>query len=151
MLSRKMEVRQVSPGRFKFNLPKENSNKARLYIKDEIEKDDKEFLLETSKSSFEVEIGDLDFRPYFIIESKDSENILAERSLPIEGMHNFRDMGGYETYHGKKVKWGSLYRSDHFYNVTKSGLKYLEGLDLKTIIDYRSSGEIKKYPNKLTG
>lgn len=70
-----------------------------------------------------------------------------QRNIPISGMNNFRDMGGYPTYDGKTVKWGKLYRSDHIFNADEQGLEQLKSLGIHTIIDYRSENEIEKYPN----
>lgn len=78
-------------------------------------------------------------------------HMVRERTLPVDGMNNFRDMGGYETYDGRTVKWGMLYRSDHIYSATESGVSYLKTLGIRTIIDYRSADEISKYPNKSIG
>lgn len=97
---------------------------------------------------FTAEIPKLNYRPYFLIREKDREYIAAERTLPVGGMNNFRDMGGYETCDHRTVKWGMLYRSGHFHSTTDEGLVYLRGLGIRTIIDYRSSSEIEKYPNR---
>lgn len=70
-----------------------------------------------------------------------------QRNIPVSGMNNFRDMGGYPTADGKTVKWGRLYRSDHIYNADKKGLETLKTLNIHTIIDYRSGNEVVKYPN----
>ena len=97
---------------------------------------------------FEVSLPDLDYRPYFLIRERDREYITAERTLPVGGMNNFRDMGGYGTVDNRTVRWGKLYRSGHFHNTTKEGLTYLKNLGIHTIIDYRSKDEIGKYPNQ---
>lgn len=73
------------------------------------------------------------------------------RTLPIEGMNNFRDMGGYLTQDHRKVKWKRLYRSDHLYNATENGIAMLKPLNIQAVIDYRSPNEIAKYPNKVIG
>jgi protein-tyrosine phosphatase len=52
-------------------------------------------------------------RIYFIVEHAQNSWLFAERTLPISGMNNFRDMGGYTGAGGKRVKWGMLYRSNH--------------------------------------
>ena len=66
----------------------------------------------------------------------DKTFVAAERTLPIDGMNNFRDMGGYETEDGHSVKWGKLYRSDYIHNATAEGLDYLRTLGIHTIVDY---------------
>ncbi|OOF49663.1 protein-tyrosine-phosphatase [Rodentibacter genomosp. 1] len=73
------------------------------------------------------------------------------RTLSIEGMNNFRDMGGYLTRDHRKVKWQRLYRSDHLYNASENGIAMLKPLNIQAVIDYRSPNEIAKYPNKIIG
>lgn len=90
-------------------------------------------------------------RIYFIVEHAQSSWLFAERTLPISGLNNFRDMGGFTGAGGKRVKWGLLYRSNHLYNLTPQAQAYLEGLQVKTIIDYRSVNEIAKSPNDFIG
>lgn len=99
-------------------------------------------------SQLEARIPGLDYRPYFWVREKNREYITAERTLPVGGMNNFRDMGGYEAYGNKTVRWGMLYRSGHFHGTTDEGLAYLKKLGIHTIIDYRSQDEIEKYPNR---
>lgn len=102
----------------------------------------------TSAGEFEARIPDLDHRPYFLVREKDREYITAERTLPVGGMNNFRDMGGYQTLDNRTVRWGMLYRSGHFHSTTDEGLAYLRRLGIHTVIDYRSRDEIEKYPNR---
>ena len=48
-------------------------------------------------------------RHYFYLESEGGEGvILAERKLPVEGTPNLRDLGGYETEEGRRLRWGSI-------------------------------------------
>ena len=53
---------------------------------------------------------------------------VAERRLPLQGAFNFRDMGGYETTEGRKVKWGKLYRSEELAGLTEWDIAYLQSL-----------------------
>ncbi len=34
------------------------------------------------------------------------------RQLPMSGCFNFRDLGGYPTHDGQKVRWRRLFRAD---------------------------------------
>jgi len=70
------------------------------------------------------------------------------RKLPIEGAHNFRDLGGYKTNDNFSVRWGAIYRSDALHDLTDQDLEYLERLKLKAIIDFRSSNEISEEPDR---
>ena len=50
---------------------------------------------------------------YFTLKFENGETLLCGyRILPLQGMYNFRDMGGYPNKEGKRVKWGKLYRGD---------------------------------------
>ncbi|BDR55897.1 tyrosine-protein phosphatase [Xylocopilactobacillus apis] len=97
----------------------------------------------------EFEIPKLTKRPYFLIDDGSNSFIIAERTLLIDGLINFRDIGGYITKDGKSTKWGMMYRGDQIHNAEDSGIKYLQQLSIKTIIDYRSNDEVNKYPNRV--
>lgn len=90
-------------------------------------------------------------RIYFIVECAGKSWLFGERTLPLSGINNFRDLGGYTGAGGKRVKWGLLYRSNHLHNLTPQAQGYLEALGVKTIIDYRSANEIAKSPNDSIG
>lgn len=65
----------------------------------------------------------------------------AVRLLPLEGGRNFRDMGGYKTENGQTVKWGHIFRSGVMHELTEGDYRYLSGLGIRTICDYRSAAE----------
>lgn len=90
-------------------------------------------------------------RIYFILQSANKRILFAERTLPIEGLNNFRDFGGYFTTDGKQVKWGMLYRSNHLFNLNEQAINYISHLGIKSIIDYRNQNEINKFPNCHVG
>ena len=80
--------------------------------------------------------------------------------VPLEGLVNFRDLGGIKTTDGKTVKWGMLYRTanlggqtDHGADVptvigaaTPNDITYIQSLGLKTIIDLRTDEDRQEYP-----
>lgn len=91
-------------------------------------------------------------RIYLILESNHGESYLfGERTLPIPGLNNFRDYGGYVGAKGKHIKWGELYRSNHLHGLAPEAKQYIEALNIQTIIDYRSEHEISKSPNDHVG
>ena len=97
--------------------------------------------------SGEKEIASLE-RP---IPANLSENLREDiRKLPFTGAHNFRDLGGYKTLDGKTVKWGKVYRSDNLHSLTDEDLKYMERLNLKSVVDFRSDEERDEEPDRLT-
>ena len=69
----------------------------------------------------------------------------APRNLYVDGVTNCRDLGGWKTVDGRKVKQGMLYRTARFNEnetdtplVTKAGIKTLtEELGIKTELDLR--------------
>lgn len=65
----------------------------------------------------------------------------TERQVVLEDAYNFRDIGGYQTMEGKRVKRGLLYRSDELCYCTKNDVHTLKKLGLRSIIDYRSQRE----------
>ena len=97
--------------------------------------------------SGEKEIASLD-RP---IPANLSENLREDtRKLPFTGAHNFRDLGGYKTSDGKTVKWGKVYRSDNLHSLTDEDVKYMERLNIKSVVDFRSDEEREDEPDRLT-
>jgi protein-tyrosine phosphatase len=73
----------------------------------------------------------------------------AHRLLNFQGIDNFRDLGGYPTTDGKQVKWGLLYRTGTLAHATASDLQALHALQLRTLIDFRSTQEKEEEPNHL--
>ena len=66
------------------------------------------------------------------------------RLLPMDGAHNTRELGGYETTDGKSVKWGMLFRSDKLSDISKTDQVYLQNLGIKRIIDFQIKGRKKR-------
>ncbi len=67
-----------------------------------------------------------------------------QRSIDLEGCYNFRDLGGYATRGGRRVRWRVLYRSDALHRLTQADVARLRGeLELGAVIDLRSTGEVQ--------
>lgn len=64
----------------------------------------------------------------------------------LEGVSNFRDIGGYAAADGRTVKHGVVYRSNQLSRVTDADLDHLVGLKLSAICDLRSVRERKAQP-----
>lgn len=92
-------------------------------------------------------------RSYFILKyNKTNYRIIGETLLPLENIYNFRDLGGIKTKNNKRVKWGIFYRSGQISNPSNNDLEYINSLGVKTILDYRSKGEVNKNPDvKIKG
>lgn len=94
-----------------------------------------------------IELSEDGRRPYFYVTSNGHGIWTAERLLPLEGGSNFRDVGGYETEDGKRVKWGRLYRSGNMSGLTPSDYEYLSRLGIKVVCDLRTNQERAAMPN----
>jgi protein-tyrosine phosphatase len=73
-----------------------------------------------------------------------SGRVSVDRRLPFEACFNFRDLGGYETLSGHRVRWGAVFRSDALHRMTGADLELALGLGLRTVIDLRSSAELEE-------
>lgn len=74
--------------------------------------------------------------------------VVATRRLALDGTDNFRDLGGYETSDGRRVRWGLLYRSNDLSQLTSRDLEYLSGLGVRLVCDFRSEGERTRQPDR---
>ncbi|NKI17359.1 tyrosine-protein phosphatase [Spongiibacter sp. KMU-166] len=79
----------------------------------------------------------------------DPEHREALRKLPFDHVHNFRDLGGYLTEDGRRLRWGKLYRSDKLSALSEEDQKYLARLEVKRIVDFRSDDERTNAPHRL--
>ncbi|WP_330253674.1 tyrosine-protein phosphatase [Nocardia sp. NBC_00565] len=63
--------------------------------------------------------------------------------IDLQGAVNVRDIGGYRTYDGAKVKSGKAIRADSLEKLTDSDVAKLGALNLKTVIDLRTAAEVQ--------
>ena len=66
--------------------------------------------------------------------------------LPTEGIHNFRDYGGWLTGDGRQVRRGLLFRSGQHISATDQDLALMAALDIATVIDLRGTSERTRNP-----
>lgn len=87
-------------------------------------------------------------RHYFALRTSQEGEVMrvATRLLPLEGGRNFRDIGGYRSRDGRRVKWGKVYRSGVMNRLSERDISYLDPLEIATIIDFRSSEERDSEP-----
>jgi protein-tyrosine phosphatase len=91
-----------------------------------------------------------DIRFYFEFVADGGQGIIAaERHQPFDGIVNFRDMGGYETKDGRRVKWGRIFRSGHLARATDKDQALIRKMEIKTICDFRTPGEVESQPDWL--
>ncbi|MFI8964619.1 tyrosine-protein phosphatase [Streptomyces sp. NPDC053493] len=67
----------------------------------------------------------------------------AVRQIPLQGAVNVRDLGGYLTYDGGRVRGGLVYRGDHLGKLTAADVTTLGGLGLARVIDFRIPLEVQ--------
>jgi len=68
------------------------------------------------------------------------------RRLPLQGGRNFRDVGGYATTDGRRVRWGRVYRSGAMTGLTQADRSELSAFGIRTICDFRSPSERRREP-----
>lgn len=69
-----------------------------------------------------------------------------ERVLPLEGVHNFRDYGGYRVAGGGRVRRGLLWRSGQHFGATQADLDRIGELALAAVVDLRGNSERERSP-----
>ncbi|MFM2302003.1 MAG: hypothetical protein RLZZ84_1739 [Pseudomonadota bacterium] len=72
--------------------------------------------------------------------------MVIDRVLPLQGVHNFRDYGGYASRHGGQVKGGLLWRSAQHGDATDADLAAIERLGITTVVDLRGTSEREAKP-----
>jgi protein-tyrosine phosphatase len=81
----------------------------------------------------------------------DSRHSLAQGPR-LKGATNFRDVGGYTTSDGRRVRQGRIFRSNQLGQLTIHDLAQLETLGVHSVVDFRSDDEVAKAgPGLLTG
>ncbi len=79
----------------------------------------------------------------------------ASTSLPhvieLEGVSNLRDLGGYDTADGRRVRRGLLFRSAALAKLTAADQAVVARLGLRTVCDFRGVDESRRAPTRLPG
>lgn len=71
---------------------------------------------------------------------------MVDRVLPMTGIHNFRDYGGYATADGGTMRRKILFRSGQHVHATSADLAAISALSFRTIIDLRGNSERLAWP-----
>lgn len=90
-------------------------------------------------------------RYYFELVAESDRMIVAERRVKLEGAVNFRDLGGYETTDGRRLKWGRLFRADGLSRLSDVDLAMLERMGIRRVFDFRTVSECEDAPDRLPG
>ena len=70
----------------------------------------------------------------------------GDRVLELQGVHNFRDYGGYGVAGGGRLKRGLLWRSGQHHGASDTDLERIAALGLADVFDLRSSIERELHP-----
>ena len=95
-------------------------------------------------------IGTLREAPGAPIDPLEIERIVTDerRAVLLDGVHNFRDLGGYPAL-GGTTAWGLVYRADGLGRLTPEDVAALRRRGLGTVIDLRTEAELEargRYP-----
>ncbi|MET0146685.1 MAG: tyrosine-protein phosphatase [Ilumatobacteraceae bacterium] len=66
------------------------------------------------------------------------------RNLTLDGVFNFRDLGGYAAADGRHVRWRTVFRADGLGRLTAADVEALRPLGLKAVIDLRTERELDR-------
>ena len=77
------------------------------------------------------------------------ETLQAQQYLPVDGIVNARDLGGYPAAGGKTVRHGLLLRSASLAEAKEKGLSYLSGIPVGTVVDFRMDFELRGKEDKM--
>lgn len=76
--------------------------------------------------------------------------VLTPRFFSVDGVSNVRDLGGYYTVDGKRVKQNMVFRSAHFDDASAEGINFMVNvLGIKTELDFRGPSKAVFDPNRV--
>ncbi|HYJ67449.1 MAG TPA: tyrosine-protein phosphatase [Nocardioidaceae bacterium] len=85
-------------------------------------------------------------RTYVSVSHDGTVVVAAERRLHFQGGPNFRDLGGYPTISGGRIRWGQVFRSGALHELTDGDLAAFDGLGIRAIYDVRGEKEYAEEP-----
>ncbi|MCA0303837.1 MAG: tyrosine-protein phosphatase [Proteobacteria bacterium] len=71
--------------------------------------------------------------------------------VPLSGGSNFRDLGGYRTADGRRVRRSAVFRSAHLGGLTDDDRAALGRIGVRTIVDLRGVAEAAETPHAIDG
>lgn len=71
------------------------------------------------------------------------------RRLALDGITNFRDLGGYRSAGPGVTRWRLVFRSDGLFRLTEQGARAFGQLEVRTVIDPRHPEECEREPGPL--
>jgi len=111
-----------------------------------------ERLAEAAQSPSNVQLPEGSGQPFFRLVSNAGDALnVSIRRLPLEGAPNFRDLGGYRTADGRRLRWGTIYRSGQLSELTEADYEYLSKLGIRLVCDFRVDRERERSPTNWGG
>ncbi|MCV6627410.1 MAG: tyrosine-protein phosphatase [Cellvibrionaceae bacterium] len=100
-------------------------------------------------SSYQLPKTALIKRPYFALRSDQGQSAwVAARWLALDSARNLRDLGGYPTASGERLRWGLVFRSGALAPMQSEDMAALSGLGVNTLVDFRGSDERQSEPTQ---
>jgi protein-tyrosine phosphatase len=78
-----------------------------------------------------------------------SDTLGLPRTLALEGASNVRDLGGYRTKDGRRVKFGRIYRAAALSRLTEADAAALRQAGIGRVVDLRGGQEREHAPSRL--
>ena len=75
--------------------------------------------------------------------------VAADRWVPFRDIANFRDIGGYPTRTGGRVRWGLVFRSSALHGLGAQDLALFHQLGIREVFDLRGDIERRDHPNAV--
>ena len=67
------------------------------------------------------------------------------RHIDLDGQSNFRDLGGYETTDGHRIRSGEIYRSGRLTKLSDADVDRLAGLGIRTVVNLLTEDDVEFY------
>jgi protein-tyrosine phosphatase len=124
---------------------------AQVWVSADTALDDKDTLVAKASKAEALRVAlPSDTRAYVIVkDAAGATTVAGERLVPLAQGSNFRDLGGYATADGKRVRWGRIYRSGATPLLTDADLAQVKSLGLVEMIDLRSAEERVLAPTRI--
>jgi protein-tyrosine phosphatase len=74
---------------------------------------------------------------------------VPDRLTDLQSVANFRDVGGYKTKDGGRVRRGLVFRSGALAKLSETDLDYLNKIGFKLVCDLRGVDEVQAEPDRL--
>jgi protein-tyrosine phosphatase len=75
--------------------------------------------------------------------------VATERHIALEGQANFRDLGGYATIDGHRVRYGQVYRSGRLVSLTDGDIDRLDELGIRMVVSLLTDDDRIEYGDDL--